>query len=86
VATGDETLIEARTWRTQHGAIPGPMEVWLAHRSLPTLPVRVSRQCATAQQLAGLLASWPMLRRVTRACLTIRSCRRETPDGPLAPS
>jgi len=34
------------------------MEVWLAHRSLPTLPVRVSRQCATAQQLADLLASW----------------------------
>jgi cystathionine gamma-lyase len=33
------------------------MEVWLAHRSLPTLPVRVSRQCATAQELAGLLAS-----------------------------
>jgi cystathionine gamma-lyase len=33
------------------------MEVWLAHRSLPTLPVRVSRQCATAQRLAELLAS-----------------------------
>ena len=58
VATTDGELAEAlRTWRTHHGAIPGPMEVWLAHRSLPTLPVRVSRQCATAQQLAGLLAS-----------------------------
>ena len=22
-----------RTWRTQMGAVPGPMEVWLAHRS-----------------------------------------------------
>ncbi len=58
VATTDAQLAEAlRTWRTHHGAIPGPMEVWLAHRSLPTLPVRVSRQCSTAQQLAGLLAS-----------------------------
>ena len=58
VATNDDQLADAlRTWRTHHGAIPGPMEVWLAHRSLPTLPVRVSRQCATAQQLAELLAS-----------------------------
>ena len=46
-----------RTWRTQHGAIPGPMEVWLAHRSLATLPFRVTRQCATAQALATSLAS-----------------------------
>ena len=41
VATRDASLAEAlRTWRTHHGAIPGPMEVWLAHRSLPTLPLR----------------------------------------------
>ncbi|MBI2828837.1 MAG: cystathionine gamma-lyase [Acidobacteria bacterium] len=58
VATTDGRFADAlRTWRTHHGAIPGPMEVWLAHRSLATLPVRVSRQCATAQQLADLLAS-----------------------------
>ncbi len=44
-----------RTWRTQHGAIPGPMEVWLAHRSLPTLPLRVTRQCASALALAQAL-------------------------------
>ena len=46
-----------RTWRTQHGAIPGPMEVWLAHRSLATLPLRLGRQCASAQQLAEFLAT-----------------------------
>ena len=58
VATRDAQLADAlRTWRTHHGAIPGPMEVWLAHRSLPTLPVRVSRQCLSAQQLASFLAS-----------------------------
>jgi cystathionine gamma-lyase len=58
VATADAALADAlRLWRTQHGAIPGPMEVWLAHRSLPTLPLRLSRQCATAQELAAFLAA-----------------------------
>jgi cystathionine gamma-lyase len=58
VGTADATMADAlRLWRTQHGAIPGPMEVWLAHRSLPTLPLRLSRQCATAQELAAFLAA-----------------------------
>jgi cystathionine gamma-lyase len=56
VATRNEERLNAlRTWRTQHGAIAGPMEVWLAHRSLPTLPVRVTRQCDSAMCLAQLL-------------------------------
>ncbi|HEY5617088.1 MAG TPA: cystathionine gamma-lyase [Vicinamibacterales bacterium] len=60
VATRDPSLADAlRAWRTYHGAIPGPMEVWLAHRSLPTLPLRISRQCASAERLASLLASRP---------------------------
>ena len=42
-------------WRTQTGAIPGPMEVWLAHRSLPTLDVRLERQCANALAIARFL-------------------------------
>ena len=58
VSTHDAALADAlRLWRTQHGAIPGPMEVWLAHRSLPTLPLRLSRQCGSAQALAAFLAS-----------------------------
>jgi cystathionine gamma-lyase len=58
VATADAARAEAlRAWRTHHGAIPGPMEVWLAHRSLPTLPVRLTRQCATAGSLAAALAA-----------------------------
>ena len=58
VATADDTRAEAlRAWRTHHGAIPGPMEVWLAHRSLPTLPVRLTRQCDTAGRLAAALAA-----------------------------
>jgi cystathionine gamma-lyase len=56
VATASEERAAAlRAWRTYHGAIPGPMEVWLAHRSLATLPLRLSRQCATAEQLARYL-------------------------------
>jgi cystathionine gamma-lyase len=55
-ATGDPQRAHAlRTWRTQHGAIPGPMEVWLAHRSLATLPVRMRQQCSTAERLAAHL-------------------------------
>jgi cystathionine gamma-lyase len=58
VATTDpENVTLLRTWRTQHGAIPGPMETWLAHRSLATLPLRITRQCASALELAGHLES-----------------------------
>lgn len=53
-----------RTWRTQCGAIPGPMEVWLAHRSLATADVRLERQCATALALATLLAQHPRVHSV----------------------
>jgi cystathionine gamma-lyase len=53
----DEHLAAIRTWRTQTGAIPGPMEVWLAHRSLATLPLRLTRQCESAQRLATYLSS-----------------------------
>jgi cystathionine gamma-lyase len=58
VATGDPDKAAAlRTWRTQQGGIPGPMEVWLAHRSLATLPLRLSQQCRSALQLATFLSS-----------------------------
>lgn len=45
-----------RRWRKVVGAIPGPMEAWLAHRSLATLELRVDRQCANALALAEALA------------------------------
>lgn len=44
-----------RRWRKVVGAIPGPMEAWLAHRSLATLQLRIERQCANALALAGAL-------------------------------
>ncbi len=45
-----------RGWRTQMGAAPGPMEVWLAHRSLATLDMRVERQGRNALAIAEFLA------------------------------
>jgi cystathionine gamma-lyase len=62
-ATRDpEWLAAMRGWRTVAGAIPGPFEVWLAHRSLPTLAVRLERQEANARALvAALRAEGPDL-------------------------
>jgi cystathionine gamma-lyase len=57
VATNDEDrLRRLHEWRTVAGAIPGPFEAWLAHRSLATLELRLARQCANAGALAKLLA------------------------------
>ena len=50
-------LTELQGWRTETGAIPGPFETWLAHRSLATLAVRVDRQEATASEVARMLAA-----------------------------
>lgn len=56
VAARDAEVTEAvRGWRTLTGAIPGPFEVWLAHRSLPTLAVRLERQEANAVALGEAL-------------------------------
>jgi cystathionine gamma-lyase len=46
-----------RNWRTYAGAIPGPFETWLAHRSLPTLALRLERGCDNALAIARLLAA-----------------------------
>ncbi len=53
-----------RTWRTQTGSVPGPFEVWLAHRSLSTLALRLERQCDNAGAIARFLASRPEVVRV----------------------
>ncbi|MDA4137314.1 MAG: cystathionine gamma-lyase [Thaumarchaeota archaeon] len=46
-------------FRTQQGAVPGPMEVWLAHRSLATLELRLERQCGTALEVAKSISARP---------------------------
>jgi len=48
-----------RAWRTQMGSIAGPMEVWLAHRSLATLDMRIERLGKNALAIAEFLAARP---------------------------
>jgi cystathionine gamma-lyase len=54
-----ESMVAVRRWRKIVGAIPGPMEAWLAHRSLATLHLRAERQNATALQVAEALRERP---------------------------
>jgi cystathionine gamma-lyase len=65
VATRDEELLERLTnWRKATGAIPGDFEAWLAHRSLATLDLRLSRQTANAAAVAAALVEHPAVRSV----------------------
>jgi cystathionine gamma-lyase len=58
ITTRDAERAEAlRHWRRYAGAIPGPFETWLAHRSLPTLALRLERGCDNAIAIARLVAA-----------------------------
>ncbi|WP_314224759.1 cystathionine gamma-lyase [Streptomyces zaehneri] len=52
-------MTAVRRWRKIVGAIPGPMEAWLAHRSIATLQLRVERQNTTAMAVAEALRGRP---------------------------
>ncbi|MGV9287922.1 cystathionine gamma-lyase [Streptomyces sp. NPDC003719] len=54
-----EAMAAVRRWRKIVGAVPGPMEAWLAHRSIATLQLRVERQNATALKVAEALRERP---------------------------
>jgi cystathionine gamma-lyase len=65
VATRDRQWHDAlKMWRSRTGAIAGPMEVWLALRSLTTLHVRLERQCDNAMDVARYLESHPRVESV----------------------
>jgi cystathionine gamma-synthase len=58
--TGSERLAaRLLDLRTDHGAVPGVLEAYLATRGLRTLPVRVARSQASAAELAVRLAAHP---------------------------
>ena len=60
VVSRDATIVDAvRAYRTLHGAIAGPFEVWLALRGLRTLALRVERSQANAAELAARLHGHP---------------------------
>jgi cystathionine gamma-synthase/O-acetylhomoserine (thiol)-lyase len=65
VVTGHPDLIgKIRKLRIDTGGALAPDEAYLLRRGLETLPLRVRRQCATAQVLAAGLARHPAVRTV----------------------
>lgn len=64
VATSASLGRRVRDVRGVQGGILSPFEAWLILRGLRTLPVRLSRQCETAADLAAWLASQPWVRAV----------------------
>lgn len=63
VATRDAALAaRLRDWRRLGGAIPGPFEAWMLHRSLETLELRFDRMCTSAGVLAERMAGHRALR------------------------
>jgi cystathionine gamma-lyase len=67
-----------RAARDRDGAVPGPFEVWLAHRGLGTLDLRLARQAANAEALARMLREHPAVTGVRWPGLP------EDPSYPLA--
>ncbi|WP_213806494.1 cystathionine gamma-lyase [Granulicella sp. dw_53] len=58
VAVKDAALLaKIDQWRTLTGGILGPMEAWLALRSIPTLPLRLEKSCANALAIAEFLGT-----------------------------
>lgn len=75
-ARDPELLARLRTWRTRTGAVAGPFEAWLAHRSLSTLDLRLARQSANGLAVATALRAHPAVSGVRHPGL---------PDDPAHP-
>jgi cystathionine gamma-synthase len=71
VALNDDELA-AKVGFTQNavGAVPGPLDCYLALRGLKTLAVRMDRACANAKAVASMLESHPSVERVLYPGLT----------------
>lgn len=70
-ALADDADLRARlhAYRTLHGSIAGPFEVWLALRGLRTLALRVERAQASAAELARRLSTHPSVAEVRHPSL-----------------
>ncbi|MEN0129539.1 MAG: PLP-dependent transferase [Brevundimonas sp.] len=73
LADDDDLHDRLHAYRTLHGSIAGPFEVWLALRGVRTLALRVERAQANAAELARRLSSHP-------AVLSVR--HPSLPDDP----
>lgn len=65
-AVTDDPALRERlaSYRTVHGAVAGPVEVWLALRGLRTLALRVERAQSNAGELARRLSEHPAVTEV----------------------
>jgi len=64
-----DLLARLRQHRTLHGAVPGPLEAFLALRGIRTLPLRLERSQASAELLARRLVDHPAVTRVRHPSL-----------------
>jgi len=65
IVTSDEELIERLTFlQNAAGAVPGPMDCYLALRGVKTLGVRMRAHCAGAKAIAEFLQTHPKVTRV----------------------
>jgi cystathionine beta-lyase/cystathionine gamma-synthase len=65
IVTNDDALAERlRFLQNAVGAVPGPMDCYLALRGVKTLAVRMEAHCRGARRVAGFLAEHPAVTRV----------------------
>ncbi|MEZ0449585.1 trans-sulfuration enzyme family protein [Cellulomonas sp. ICMP 17802] len=69
LADDDDLHARLHAYRTLHGSIAGPFEVWLALRGLRTLALRVERSQASAAELARRLSAHPAVAEVRHPSL-----------------
>lgn len=65
IVTSDDELIERLTFlQNSVGAVPGPMDCYLALRGVKTLAVRMEAHCTGAERVAAFLAEHPKVTKV----------------------
>ncbi|MDQ4044260.1 MAG: PLP-dependent aspartate aminotransferase family protein [Chloroflexota bacterium] len=64
IAASGETVADLREQTKMLGAIPSPMDAWLSLRGLKTMPLRYTRQCESAVEVARRLSEDPRIARV----------------------
>jgi cystathionine gamma-synthase len=65
IVTSDDELIERLTFlQNAAGAVPGPMDCYLALRGVKTLAVRMEAHCTGAERVAEFLAGHPKVAKV----------------------
>ncbi len=65
IVTSDDELIERLTFlQNAAGAVPGPMDCFLALRGVKTLAIRMEAHCTGAERIAAFLAGHPKVAKV----------------------